>query len=273
MDKTKDTKIFFTDLDGTLLTKDKTITPKTMTALEKWTDAGHKFALSSGRAIDSVKNVKESLKLHFPGMYLIGYNGGEIYDCENDRIINRIPLTLEQTALIMQTAKEMDIHCHTYTDTHIISPADNDELACYCRAIHTPVIIREDILSALDKPPCKCIAIEIHDKNRLEQFRTALMPKAKGELTLLYSNDKYLEIFPSCSGKGTAVKTLCEYLNISLANSLAAGDECNDISMLQTAGTGIAMLNAKDEVKEAADIITQADNDHDGLASVLISHI
>lgn len=273
MNNTKECKIFFTDLDGTLLTKEKQITPATMDALKKWTACGNKLVLCSGRAIDSVRDVKKSLNLNFPGMYLIGCNGGEIYDCEDYHAISRTPLTMEQTKLVMDTARKLHIHCHTYTDTHIISPSDNEELQYYRRAIHTPVIINKDVLSVLDQPPCKCIAIDLYDKSRLEHFRQTLEPLVKGELTLLYSNDRYLEIFPSCSGKGTAVKILCEYLHIPLTHALAAGDECNDISMLQAAGLGIAMINAREEVKAAADIITAADNNHDGLAALLMDNI
>lgn len=266
-------KIFFTDLDGTLLTTEKEITPATRTALKQWAEAGNKLVLSSGRAIESVNNVRTTLGLNFPGMYLIGCNGGEIYDCDNEEIISRTPLTYAQTALALKTAKEQGIHCHTYTDTHIVSPADNEELRYYRRAIHTPVIICEDVLSALDKEPCKCIAIEIHNKEKLEHFRQTLLPLVEGELNLLYSNDKYLEIFPASSGKGTAIQKLCSLLNIPLSNTLAAGDEANDLSMIQAAAIGIAMQNAKDCVKQAADLITQTDNDHDGLAPILLQYI
>lgn len=262
-------KIFFTDLDGTLLTTDKQITPATRAALTQWTAAGNKLVLSSGRAIDSVNDVRNTLGLNFPGMYLIGCNGGEIYDCDSGSIIYRTALTFPQTALVFRIAKEQGVHCHTYTDTHIVSPADNEELLYYRHAIHTPVIICEDVLSALDKEPCKCIAIEIHDKEKLERFRQTLLPLTEGELNLLYSNDKYLEIFPASSGKGSAVHKLCGLLHIPLSHALAAGDEANDISMLQAAGLGIAMQNAKDCVKEAAALITQTDNNHDGLVPVL----
>lgn len=273
MSNTAKTKIFFTDLDGTLLTDTKEITPATKAALREWTKAGNKLVLSSGRAIDSVNNVRISLGLDFPGMYLIGCNGGEIFDCGSEQIISRTPLTFQQVSLAMETAKKEGVHCHTYTDTHIISPADDEELLYYRRAIHTPVIICEDVLSALDKEPCKCIAIELHDKNKLEHFRQTLLPFVEGELNLLYSNDKYLEIFPASSGKGAAVRKLCGMLDIPLANSLASGDEANDISMIQAAGIGIAMKNAKENVKQAADIVTQTDNNHDGLAPVLLQNI
>lgn len=266
-------KIFFTDLDGTLLTKEKTITPATVSALKAWTKAGHKFAICTGRSIDSAKEIKRTQGLHFPGVFLIGYNGGEIYDCEKDTVISRIPLTLEQSALVIKVAKEHGIHCHTYTDHHIISPADNEELHYYQRSIHTPAIICEDIISALDKLPCKFLAIELYDKAKLENFRLTLQPLVEGELHLLYSNDRYLEIFPTASGKGVAVKILCDYLGIPLSNALAAGDESNDISMLQAVGLSIAMLNAKDEVKAVADLITETDHNQDGLAPILLQNL
>ena len=85
----------------------------------------------------------------------------------------------------------------------------------------------------------------------------------------MYSNRFYLEIFPAVSGKGAAVKTLCELLNINPALSVAAGDAENDISMIEAAGTGIAMKNATPLLKEMADIVTDEDNEHDGLVSVL----
>lgn len=273
MNNTAKPKIFFTDLDGTLLTDDKEITPATRDALAKWTAAGNKLVLSSGRAMESVNNVRISLGLKFPGMYLIGSNGGEIFDCETGQMISRTPLTFQQVSLALEMAKKEGVHCHTYTDTHIVSPADDEELLYYCHAIHTPVIICEDVLSALDKEPCKCIAIELHDKNKLEHFRQTLLPLVEGELNLLYSNDKYLEIFPASSGKGAAVHKLCGMLDIPLTNSLAAGDEANDISMIQAASLGIAMKNAKDNVKQAANIVTQTDNNHDGLAPILLQYI
>lgn len=266
-------KIFFTDLDGTLLTKNKLITDVTHHAIREWTANGNIFVLCSGRANDSVLNVKETLGLDFPGMYTVGCNGGEIYDCAANKVIYRCPLTFDQVTLVINKAVEMNVYCQTYTDTHIITPFETEELNYYRRYIHTPYIICKDVLSALDKEPCKCIAIEIHNKEKLEAFRQALLPLANGELTLLFSSDKYLEIFPSISGKGTAVTRLCELLDIPIKNSFAAGDEANDISMLQAAGCGIAMLNAKDDVKKTADIITQTDNDHDGLAEILLNNL
>lgn len=62
---------------------------------------------------------------------------------------------------------------------------------------------------------------------------------------------------------------MCDHFHVPLADTYAAGDAENDISMLEAAGTGIAMKNAADEVKKAADVITELDNDNDGLVLML----
>ena len=100
----------------------------------------------------------------------------------------------------------------------------------------------------------------------MERFRKEALEIAPDKLSVMYSNAFYLEIFPKEAGKGSAVIRLCDYLGIPVKDSIAAGDEQNDISMIKAAGTGIAMLNATNAVKESADVITEADNDHDGLA-------
>lgn len=266
----KCTKILFTDLDGTLLNSKKQISEYTREVLQRWTEAGHKLVLCSGRDINSVMDVKRDTGLNFQGMYLIGSNGGMIYDFEKGKILNKILLTPSQIAYIAEMAKKHQVHCHSYSDTHIITPAVDEELVYYQHAIKTPVKVCEDVVSMLPEGACKCIAIELHDREKLENFRLEMLPFAEREqITMVYSNPYYLELFPSASGKGAAVRKLCEILNMDLCFSIAAGDAQNDISMIEAAGMGIAMANAAEEVKAAATTVTEWDNDHDGLARIL----
>lgn len=266
----KRTKILFTDLDGTLLDSRKQIGAYTREVLDAWTKAGHKLVLCSGRDINSVKSVREYLHLDYSGMYVIGYNGGQIVDCTTNETVYRVALTYEQVLHVMEEAKKQKIHFHTYTDTNIISPTDDEELHYYQRVIRTPVIFSPDAAEVKETGACKCLAIELKDKEKIESFRQSLLPWAEAEnITMIYSNPYYLEIFPSVSGKGAAVKKLCEILSVNPALAVAAGDAQNDISMIEAAGMGIAMINGSEDVKMAATTITSYDNDHDGLAHVL----
>lgn len=267
------TKILFSDLDGTLLTTDKKISPATRLVLDAWCAAGNLLVLCSGRPLPSIKEVRKELELFYPGMYLIAFNGGCIYECDTDRILAKEGIALEDCAHILRTARAMGVYCHTYSDSEILSPKDGEELAFYRRTIHLPARFDPDVMPLLKTMPCKCLAIEIHDHAKLESLRLALTPWAEGKCTLLYSNDYLLEIFPASAGKGASLKKLCSILKLSSDASYAAGDQENDISMLQAAGTGIAMKNGIESVKKAADVITSLDNDHDGLAELLKTYL
>ena len=264
------TKIFFADLDGTLLNKQKQITPLTYQTLKEWTDKGHKLVLCSGRALDSVINVRETLGLgDFSNMYLIGYNGGEIYDCTSKTLLNRIALSYDAAKKCFEIAKNHNIHIQTFSDTHIITAKEDEEILYYKKAVHTPVIYDEDFIPHLDKEPCKCLAIFLHNKELMKTFSKAIYEELGNEVNVMTSTPNFIEMFPISSGKGFSVKWLCDYLNISLEHALAAGDEMNDISMLEAAGVGIAMANARDFVKEIADVVTETDHNNDGLVPVL----
>ena len=266
-------KIFFTDLDGTLLTSEKTVSPKTMDGLSQFTAAGNHFAISTGRALDSAKSVQKENHLFFPGSYLISYNGSEIYDCDAQKDVYRTGVPFDLVPQIFALAKEYGIHCHTYSDTHLITPAEDEELKYYRRVIHTPYIVTNDICSELPDVPCKIIGIELNDRAKIEAFQHSVQELAGDRLTLLFSNPYYLEIFNSAAGKGSAVNRLAEHLGISIEDTIAAGDEENDISMIQAAGIGVAMKNGTMQAKKAADIITLSDNNNDGLAPILLSNI
>ena len=271
--KKSDRKIFFFDLDGTLLTTKKDISPRTMDALKKFTDAGNYFCINTGRAIDSAKAVYRGLGLNFQGSFLCGCNGTEIYSVDEEKYVYKTGVPLDLVPVIMDMAKKFDIHCHTYNDTHIVTSMNDECMDYYRRVIKTPLLITDDVVKELPSPPPKMIAIELHDKMKQENFRKALDEVVGDKLTLLYSSPYYLEIFPKEAGKGNAVKRLADILGVPIENTYAAGDEENDISMLEAAGVGVAMLNGKDAVKKVSDVVTTYDNDHDGLADIILGAI
>lgn len=261
-------KIFFTDLDGTLLNDKKEITPKTKDVLERLIEKGHYLVFISGRPMMSVMEAREGLPVSDKNLYLIASNGGVIYDAENKKILKENRLTLEQADYVLKYCEQSGVHSHTYTDDAIVSKRQSEELTFYQKTIHMPSLITDDIIGSLDKPPLKCIAIS-GEKQKLDAVKEGLSEWADGQVQLMFSNDKLLEMIPITSGKGTALKWLSEYLGVSIQNTLAAGDMENDISMLEAAGVGVAMANGAAHVKEIADKITPMDNNHDGLVLIL----
>lgn len=259
-------KLLFTDLDGTLLNNASQVSPETRAFLDDFLAAGNKLILSSGRPTDSVLEVKDNAGLDQPGILLSCYNGAQIYDCDSRTTILAKRLPLSYVSYLQKQADKHQLHIQTYQENAVVSPADDEEIRFYRTKIHVPLVVSPTLTDALTDGPYKMLAADLHDHARLEAFRLAISHWAKDKIRTIYSNDKYLELFRWDAGKGNALRFVCEHFGVSRSDAYAAGDAENDISMLQAAGTGIAMRNAPDQVKQAADVITQYDNDRDGLA-------
>lgn len=133
------------------------------------------------------------------------------------------------------------------------------------------MIISDDYASTLTKGPFKMLAIDLKNHDRLTNFCDSIADWADDKIRYIFSNDYYLELFVHDAGKGNAVRYVYEHFGVSRNDTYAAGDAQNDISMIEAAGCGIAMKNATDIVKKAADVITPKDNDNDGLAEYMWS--
>lgn len=266
-------KLLFTDLDGTLLNDESQVSPGTKAFLDEFLASGNKLVLSSGRPLLSVLEVKEEAGLTQPGIFLSCSNGTRIYDCDNRRTIMKSTLPLSYVPYLQGQAKALSLHIHTYREEDgndaIVSPADNEEVRFYRQRIHLPLVVSENLSDALTEDPCKMLAISLHNFSKLEAFRNNIAEWAEGKVRLIYSNNKYLELFPWDAGKGSSLLFLCSYFGIPVSDSYAAGDAENDISMLEAAGCGIAMSNAEGNVKAHADVVTELSNDQDGLADMM----
>jgi len=161
----------------------------------------------------------------------------------------------------------------TYTSDSIVTATEDEEIIYYRQRIHIPLILSDTPLEVLKQPPHKLLLIDLHNHKRIAGIQ-ALLEQAYGDrLQTVFSNPYYLEVFAKDAGKGNSLRYLCDYLDIPLANSYAAGDAENDLSMLQAAGTAVVMCNGTDEVKKHADIITKRSNDACGLVDIIYKYI
>lgn len=262
-------KIIFTDMDGTLLNDNKQISPITKKTLDELFGHTNKLVLSSGRPLESILQTKTKLQLHYPGLYIISYNGSLIYDCDAGHAIFESRVSMEDTIKILADAEKLGIYCHTYSSTHIISPRPSVELDFYRNTIDLPVIFSNEIGDSLSMEPFKLLAIHLQDQEQLYKLKERVESWGGDRITCAFSNDNYLEFYPVTSGKGNAVNFLCDYLNIPLTMAVAAGDAENDISMLSVIPNSFAMANASESVKKTARYVTQNDNNHDGILEVI----
>ena len=267
----KDRKVFFTDLDATLLDDEKGVPEGNVRALERILAEGHAVAFTTGRVVRSTAQVVERLGFYRPGCYLICYNGGEVYDIGNEKTLYLKAIPMDLVKLCFDIAEEEDIYIQTYAGSDcrtVLAQRPSVFLDDYCRIQMVDPLVTDDVMKVIDREPPKLLAIE-EDRPKLDRFRERVGKAAGDRLDLYMSTDTYLEVVPPGVSKGDAVRFLCEHLGVPIENSVAAGDAENDISMIREAGVGAAMANAEEAVKEAADYVTKRDNNHSGVGEIL----
>ena len=265
-----DRKILFLDLDGTLLNSSREVSPGNRAALEKALSLGHKVVINTGRPLHSAIIQNDRLGFHQEGCYVVSFNGGMIYDAYREKLIYSQCLPLDTAKAILSLCGGMDIHVQTYDrEDVLVEPRwDDDLIKKYCARILMHYRVLPSFDRDLTQAPPKILAVSEENRPALETLQREL-PERFGDVDCFFSAKHLLEIVPKGVHKGSALVRLCGLLDISVANSVAAGDEENDITMLRAAGVGCAMQNAVQTVKAAADYVTQHNNDQDGIAEIV----
>ena len=261
--------IFFTDLDGTLLTDTKDITPKTKEAVHRALDEGHKVVLTTGRAVRSALFQAQRLGLTRDGCYLICYNGARLYDIGAGQVIYKASLPEGVVQQVFELGAAEGVHVQAYADDDaVIAVEENEKLVTYC-TIQKLVwqVLGKDGVQMPPTPP-KMLAIE-YEADKMKSFREKVVDTFTGKVDIFQSQPTYLEIVPLNTNKGNAVRWLCDYLHTPIEETVAAGDAENDLTLIQAAHLGAVMINGTPGVKKYASYITEHDNNHDGVAEII----
>lgn len=257
-----DYKLIALDLDGTLKTTDNRISPKTRDALIECQKKGMRVILASGRPTPGLRHEAAELELEKHGGILLSFNGARVYDIQNDKVIFEKIVSKEDADAMYDRAKQYGLACMTYDGIDILTEDDNDQYVQVEKSINDMQIKHTDNWKAsfttgvnkvlLTGEPEYVAKIEAEFKAPYEH------------LSIYRSAPFFIEIMAQNIDKAASLQKLCEYLGMTKDNMIAFGDGFNDISMIKFAGLGVAMGNAQDVVKEAADKIT-ASNDEDGI--------
>ena len=267
-------KMLLSDLDGTLLCDDKSISEENKRAIAAMIEKGHYFVIATGRPFYAASDIVKELGLNRPGGYVLSYNGGLITDMHTGRNIYERTMDFGIVEELFKVAEKEGVYIHTYHDHKIYCMTGGEEAVHYAAVSH-PVIVPTgvNILSYLPSEPCKCLAIDLHDRQKLEYFAEKYGRIYKGVLDFFFSGPDYLEIMPHGENKGAALKRLAAHLHVFEEDTIAVGDEENDITMIKEAALGCAMRNGLDSVKTVSDYVTENDNNHSAIAEIIDKYI
>ncbi|MDO5026633.1 MAG: HAD family hydrolase [Tissierellia bacterium] len=255
-------KLFVTDLDGTLLNSKHKISDKNLKALYRLKEEGYDIAFCSGRVLESVKKIGQKAGIK---PYYIANNGAVV--ASEDEIIFEKPIAHDKLSYIIDETLKRNYDFHMYDlDTYYSNRCDKKRLS-HLRIEGTDkyqinIICREDILDyILDKQiPIYKIMIHLNFANDLE-FKKIL--ENYGGLYLAMSGAKAGDVMSLGVSKALGIEKLISFLDRDYEKIVCIGDHENDIPMLEMADFAIAMGNAIEKTKKTSDWVTKS-NDQDG---------
>lgn len=256
-------KLIAIDLDDSLLGSDLAISTTNKKAIRDVVAQGTIVTIATGRMLKAAIPFVEQLELDVP---VITYQGAMIVHSRTKEILYDCPVPLRYAQEIVSLAHKEQIHAQVFIDDEYYFEYNNQYSQLYYQISHIHGKEVGLLATFLTKVPTKVLLIDTPEKIREMGIRMKV--RFKDELEVAISKPNYLEFTHPAATKGNAVEFLAKSLEISREQVIAIGDSYNDISMIQYAGIGVAMGNAPDEVKAAADYIT-GDNNSDGVAQVI----
>jgi Cof subfamily protein (haloacid dehalogenase superfamily) len=251
------------DVDGTLLTKDKTLTEAAKSAVQKLHEAGIGFTITSSRPTMGMRFLIEPLGITLP---IGAFNGSCIVDPALKPVEqHQIPETAVRRALDVLNEFGTEIWLFT-ADLWLARDPDGHYVPHEKRAIRADPTIVADFSPYLAST-CKIVGAH-SDPDRLQRCEIAMQKALGAEATAVRSQSYYLDITPPGVNKGTFVQTMARRLGISLDAVATIGDMQNDLAMFRVSGTSFAMGNASDDVKKEATHVT-ASNEDEGFAKAM----
>ena len=259
-----DGRLICTDLDGTLLKNDKTISYENKQAIEYFKREGGYFTFVTGRMPFFVNYARENVDPNAP----IGCcNGGGLFDFAKGEYVWQSVMPQDVIELVEYAEAHfpnVGIQVNTFYKTYFCKENETMQKFRNVTKLENLVCDYHDV-----REPIAKILFGSEEDEEIQALDKALQahPKA-ADFDFIRSERTLYEILPKGIGKGVSVTKLCEHLGLDIRNSIAVGDYNNDISMFHAAKVGIAVSNAREEAIAAADCVTVS-NEESAIARVI----
>lgn len=248
-------KVVFFDVDGTLLNEEKQLPESTKTAIHLLKENGVYVAISTGRAPFMIESICRELELTsyvcYNGQYVV-FEGKEVY---------AKPLPQESLERLIMDSAEHD-HPMVFSavdEMRVNLPHHASVLQGMNSLKREYPKVDASFYKGREIYQCLLFCTEEYDEYYTEKFP---------QYRFLRWHESSVDVCPANGSKATGIRETIAKLGFKMEDTYAFGDGLNDIDMLQAAGCGVAMGNARPEVKLAADYIT-SDVDHDGVFNAL----
>lgn len=243
-------KLFVCDVDNTLTEAAHTVPEENVRAIRRAIDAGVYVTIATGRGYLGASQIIEALGLD---SYVICYGGAIIVDAKTAKPLFASEVKNELVHECLDLADEMGVHSQIYQGDTIVSAVNDIYTQKYIKKLNLPVRIEPEIRNMEWKQVPKVLWIT--DADKADVLIPQMQKHFEGRLKVSGSSPGFIEFNMLGVDKGTGIKRLAEHLGIDRKDVVAVGDNTLDLEMLQWAGTGVAVADAKEKIKKLADII------------------
>ncbi len=288
-------KLFVSDLDGTLLSNTKTISPENKAAIMKAQELGVRVVLATGRGLDSTINYAKELELDRYGGYLVINNGQQFYDMSAHKILTNGVISQKDAQKAFLVAKELRLQLilssahglSFYTPKELIpvralyqvinkmlpyfgylfQKFSFAQLFGFLKASHLRVLGHvEDVVGEYQKVGFA------HIGPKMQKVEPLIREKLSANLELMRVGGAWIDGSPKGITKLTGIQQVMALHQINYDEVMTVGDSQNDLAMIQAFPKGIAMGNAEDEIRQIASEITLT-NSQNGVAHIIQKYI
>lgn len=281
--KMKKYKMVACDLDGTLLNDDLKVSQRNLDAINEFRANGGIFTVATGRAPSGVKNYIQTLGLDSNIVKMACYLGCAIVDSgtlENDELVT---ISNADAAKIIELTKNQSAFSPVYYDGGVMIEEMNDKARIFFDAVGIQPRVVGNLVENVKNTDDAIIKVLLVVDERVVADIAAMLQKEFPHIDFVQSTAPLLdrmrgegedyqptliECINANGSKGEALKKIAKLHGVDISEVIAFGDSFNDVSMLKAAGLGVAMGNARQPIKIAADVVTGTNNE-DGVAQII----
>lgn len=259
-------RLIVADLDGTLLNSDHVVAPFTAAAVDAAIERGVLFTVATGKTFSSTPAIIERFRIRIP---VICGNGTQVF-APDGTLIYEHPIPLDYALEAVHMAQNEGFRAIVYTREGLLTDGRDDNVAELV-AHHEPEPgIVPDLDAALRNhhKPYKLVLMS-RNLAAVESMQKRMTARFEGRAAVVRSGlASLVEIMPCGVTKGTALQVILDQVGVRAEETIAFGDNCNDLDMLKRVGIGVAMGQSPPDVRDHVDYVTGT-NDEDGVGHAL----
>lgn len=259
-------RMLATDLDDSLLNDRRQIGYADREAIARAVKAGVKVVLATGRMFRSAIPYARELRLDTP---LIAYQGAYARFADRETVLYDRPVPYRTALELLEILARTGYHVNIYVDDQLLVEKNTWESRLYQAISNVEPTVVGDLsayLRRVRREPTKVLVVAAEEK--LDRLATELEGAFRGRLHITKSKPYFLEFMHPGATKAKALQAVAEYYGINRESIIAVGDSYNDLEMLEFAGLGVAVANAREDIRLKADYVTAA-NTSGGVAGVI----